>query len=280
MSVYWEGENYLFRMLDDTKVFNDYYCIRLWLGFTPNTFFLPPTSSNTGGAGSDRDIWAQRYSMYQTWLKQNTQYVMQEKRKARNMGSMDLGTPPLSSPSVDIVSEIGSVLASQPSISSSLRTPATSDSNMQWKKLSEYCWQSYGRTMSIDGQYYYDDSLMNEFWTNMTHNPLVVEVAAGYSDTFPVVPLVPSLQSTTNSVLLSKLQYSQYIIDKEIKLYDDLLQLAEQTRSLRAELNQTVTSEALENIIAGTHSLAHSLTHSLTHSKGQNIMKVGRRIAS
>ena len=76
VSVYWEGENYLFRMLDDTKVFNDYYCIRLWLGFAPNTFFLPPTSSNTGGGGSDRDIWMQRYSMYQTWLKQDRKSVV------------------------------------------------------------------------------------------------------------------------------------------------------------------------------------------------------------
>ncbi len=250
VSIYWEGENYLFRMLNDTNVFNDYYCLRLWLGFQPNTFFIPPQSHTSDS--SDRDCWSQRFAKYQQWLKQNTQYVMQEKRKARNMAASDTeGTPPVSSV-VDVVSEMGSAMLSQSISSTSMRTPTAGDTNVQWKKLSDYCWQSYGRATSIDGQYYYDENIMNDFWDNMTHNPLVVEVAAGYPDTFPVVPLVPHLKSSTNSVLISKLQYSQYIIDKEIKLYDRLLQLAEETRNLRSELDQTVTTEALENIIAGS----------------------------
>ena len=45
-SLFWNGQNYLIKMLDDTPQLFDTQTMRMWLGFEPDCFILPPRHLN------------------------------------------------------------------------------------------------------------------------------------------------------------------------------------------------------------------------------------------
>lgn len=100
LSVYWHGENYLFKMSYDVHRLYRFQTLRFWLGFEPNPFFIPPCNQlgdtniqeyeslfaqnddkNGGRLHNPRAKWEGRYEYYRNWLASHESYLREERRQ-------------------------------------------------------------------------------------------------------------------------------------------------------------------------------------------------------
>ena len=67
ISIEWKNINYIIKISYDINSIYDYHVSKLWLGFPPNPFLLPPLNHNP------KEIWENRVDKYLDWLKRSSE---------------------------------------------------------------------------------------------------------------------------------------------------------------------------------------------------------------
>lgn len=76
LSVFWQESNYIQKMAKEMAVFNQYLCVKVWLGFEPNALMVPPMDHNP------ELEWRRSLDKYEEWLRLHHDHLLAEKRRA------------------------------------------------------------------------------------------------------------------------------------------------------------------------------------------------------
>ena len=73
ITIFWGGQNYLHKMMEDVHQLYNIPTIRLWLGFEPSTFITPPIDNHDPQA-----IWKSYHHEYEMWVKKRNGYIWKQ----------------------------------------------------------------------------------------------------------------------------------------------------------------------------------------------------------
>lgn len=114
------------------------------------------------------------------------------------------------------------------------------DESEEWMVLRNYCRKAWGEPSLGNSD--------NDFWLDMTHNPLVVEAAVGIEDVFPEILLVPPVPQP----LRRRCLVLESVFDKEYSTYEDLYSRRETSNTLQLKVASTANLTVLSSIANGS----------------------------
>jgi hypothetical protein len=120
----------------------------------------------------------------------------------------------------------------------------------EWMTLRDICIKSFVR--NNDGSFSDDvgaeDEDSKSFWSDLNHNPLVVEASVGYEDIFPTIYLVPPLSSDLKLRCIPLLD----IIKEEEISERSLHELEQKCNFLKSHIQETVRVDYINEIEYGS----------------------------
>lgn len=117
----------------------------------------------------------------------------------------------------------------------------------EWRALREYCRPAFAFPLPFAGAAGMEVSTAKDFWSDLLHNPLVVEAAVGFADVFPEVFLVPPVPADLRNSCASL----EKVLVNERKVYLELEREAERSKQLEMRVRVTANPAVLEHIAGG-----------------------------